>query len=350
MCLYDSIMPSNHEFGQTQTLLRPEKIKNDEGEYLSGAGALRTKLLETPGWQGAEVILPNKTVGVELDTDSFDADSLAEISEKVDSILEKGSYITEDGYEMLMGEFLSSFDARAKRDFEKTDATKETRPPVTLLYDGDIRPVEGQIAAPAAVIVHVPFTDEQLHALREKLPSEVPIIDGATNQLLDSVGWEQRDQARSTKRRASKVGRVAFDSLNFELGDFYDVADRHKQTGRSYQQETAEDDVWNMFYGTSQNNDQDVHDDHTSTSSARHEITSDQGIPESPEVRAYATVQEATGGRAWSSLAGDEQRSVRRKLVKEHHPDRGGDEELAKALITAMPVEPRSGGEQPPEQ
>ncbi len=72
-----------------------------------------------------------------------------------------------------------------------------------------------------------------------------------------------------------------------------------------------------------------------------------QVIPESPEVKAHAAVQQATGGREWGSLSAGEQRSARRELAKEHHPDNGGDSEVAKAVLTATTAPPR-GAEQPP--
>ncbi len=205
-------MPSTAEHVHTPST--QEIADNHEHEVISGEGTLRTKLLQAPEWLGAEVILPRGTVKVETSSDALSQSSLSDISSKVGTIVEKGSFIIDDkGYELVLGEFLSAADSDAKRRLRQETSKGEVEANITLLYDGEVRPTDNQVLSPAMVIVHEQLTEQQIIDLRNKLPPNVPLIDGATNELLDDVGSKLREQERAGRHRASTVGKATLTNL-----------------------------------------------------------------------------------------------------------------------------------------
>lgn len=301
-----------------------------EQEAAPVSDGLRHSLLSASEGRGGYVMIPRDTVVVELNSKTIDENLFQNLSglvedEKETSTLSSSANLQKRGFGKLgMGNFMSSIDHTARSELKKN----ETSPNLTLLYDGANADREGETLAPSAILVHEELSELQIKELRDKLPAGVPLIDGKTNKLLDEVGQAEREQGR-------RASRVLFGFGHFALEDTVDnsastTRQRRSRAYRSFDWEAAEEQF-----------DDDKYE------KAKTEIPpSTQVVPESPEVQAYAKAQaaiaEKTGGRNWDDLEPAEQRSVRRQVVRETHPDfEGGDANVFRAAQDSMNLKSR---------
>jgi hypothetical protein len=298
-----------------------------EQEARPASDTLRHSLLSASDGEGGYVMIPRDTVVVEMNSNAINEESFQNLSGIVEDIKEEPTFssstnLQKRGYGKLgMGNYMSSIDRTARRELKKT----ETSPNLTFLYDGSNVDMDGKTFIPSAILVHEDMSEQQIHELREKLPAGVPLIDGKTNRLLDEVGQAEREEGQ-------RFSRIVFGFGHFALEDIVETSastprQRRSRASRSFDWDAAE----RQF---------DDDPDDTATK------TVPQVTPESSEVQAHAKAQEIiaekTGGREWGELDAGEQRSVRRQVVRETHPDfEGGDVGVFRAAQDSMNLKSR---------
>jgi hypothetical protein len=287
--------------------------------------SLRHSLLSAPEAYGATVSVPRNTVTVEMNSDTLRTESFGGLSKMVERIQEEPplAKIHDKGFGRLaIGNFLSGIDRNARRDIDHDKKTAN----MTFLYDGQNLEVDGETQIPSVAVVHEELSEMQVKELREKLPAGVPIIYGKTNELLDEVGQAEREEGRRRSRLTFGFGHLA-------VGDTVQSKGSSPRANRArghrvFDWEAAEDEF----------------DDYEASDSDTR--TMPQAIPESAEVQAHARAQEViaekTGGRDWAELDEAEQRSVRRQVIRDVHPDReGGDANVFRAAQDSMDLKSR---------
>lgn len=298
-----------------------------EQETVASTDTLRHSLLSASEARSGFVMIPRDTVIVEMNSNALSPESFQGLSSLVEEVNEEPTFsssinLQKRGYGKLgLGNFMSSIDHTARRELKKD----ETSSNLTFLYDGSNVDMDGKTFIPSAILVHEDMSELQIQELREKLPAGVPLIDGKTNQLLDEVGQAEREQGRRISRMEHGFGKFALKDIIGSVSSFTDES-------YTYDWAAAEAEF-----------DEDDGDDSKVESDTK---VADLPTPESPEVQAYAKAQEIiadkSGGRDWAELSEAEQRSVRRQVIRETHPDfEGGDANVFRAAQDSMDLKSR---------
>ncbi|HEU5121672.1 MAG TPA: hypothetical protein VFT59_02410, partial [Candidatus Saccharimonadales bacterium] len=321
------------------------------------------RLLTAPEWKESFVTIPRGTAMFEINSDELKPADFFEMSDAVEALnehpnrqwLDQPDKVQTTNFNTSL--FLIDLDMRHQRE-HGSNAT------ITVLYEGGVSAEEGQLHIPAAVLVHEALSQEQLQQLRDVLPPEVPIIDAKTNELLDEVGREEREEGRSAFRLYRRFGEFAVgdrkwddDSHRFSsmYNDIFTHASREYTNQDAYY--TPVDFEWLPFddhsegYGSGDNY---YYDDYKTgsrqgeTHSQATEPEEPSGpMPESDEVRAYRERTEQAAreraeeqsrkanenykivddaaqekfGRPLEELSDKEKTSLRREASKKYHPD-----------------------------
>lgn len=199
-------MPSKTETGPSfvNTFETHEAKKPNHEE-----GSLRDELLSASERRGNGVFIPMGTVAVEGNSRNLTPESFFENSDNVTKLREKQNYLTgnvEGNATRLRGGRQMS---RLDREFGARQEQEPNGNNLTFLYDEKAKVDENELHIPSAVLVHEKLNEEEVARLRETLPPEVPILDAKTNELLDSVGQEKREQRRERRLAEFDLGFIA---------------------------------------------------------------------------------------------------------------------------------------------
>lgn len=176
---------------------------------------------------GERLTLPENTVAVETDSsivlnDAFSSELLDQVTAIMQKYPDSFSSIGEESDPFQFTRFDEDkklTDLRAEME-EKNETLHEGSFKLTFLYrehqDEDI-----QESPLSAVLVFGEPTVEQIEALREKLPADVPLLSGMTNELLDNVGRKERQEAEHAHRVEFFLATLALQALNDELRHTY---------------------------------------------------------------------------------------------------------------------------------
>lgn len=336
-----------------------DSFHSHEQPSAAPSDTLRNSLLTSGSSQ--EVIIPQNTFAIRLDSHTFSRSVLAELSAMVDGMREERLQGSDNWRE---SEPLSSLNGKMKLD--RMDG--KTSSNMTILYDRDTgKGVEG-IYTPSAVIIHERLSVDDVRRLRENLPHGVPILDGETNELLDEVGRTEREMGREVNKIYHNLGDAALrasrisEGYSGSYGDFDDIVthytDEYRTTPYNPRRETV-DDVWmnpDYFAGAGM---YEPRRESSYTSTRGGETTVEEPaplVPESEELRtyrdkekreqveveAYAENHRRNVNKAsdvifdaakdlydvpdLSGLDDKQLRKVERKVQGKLHPDRGFDD------------------------
>jgi|GEM_PF-2348368 len=209
-------MPTSEK---TNTFYDKERSKEQE---IPQGDSLREALLAAPEWKGAYITLPRGTVMIEANTSTMQPELFADLLPEVVAEINEDRYkfmstIREDGQGKIVGPIQMAVMDRMNRN---GGIKKDTLPSdMTLLYDGEREPVEGEVQLPSAILIHKRMSPEEVAELRTRLPRDIPLIDASTNMLLDEVGAVEREKARADEAGKRKLGNFALHNF----GELYGV-------------------------------------------------------------------------------------------------------------------------------
>lgn len=348
------------------------EARKEEPKPNHAEGSLRDELLSASESRGNFVFIPMGTVAVEGNSNTLTAETFFENSDNVAKLRENQNYLTShvegNATRLRGGRHMSSLN----REFHNHQETEPNGNNLTFLYDEKAKVAEDELHIPSAVLVHEKLSDEQVAQLRETLPPEVPILDAKTNELLDDIGQEQREQRRERRLAEFDLGFIALAQMlqkgryvRPDLGGFmkshrsfrvpeggvpeeyfhdplYEEMASNSTADARMRREAADGYAYDRWGGSGS---QSTYDTKPKTEAPREEKvreTPDSDIPESEEVRAHREEQAAkakleeemrANGERYARAGEERRREVlRQKLDKYKLVDEMAQEKLGKSV------------------
>lgn len=363
-------MPSKTETAHDTFINSFESRKEEKPNHAEGS--LRDELLSASETRGNFVFIPMGTVAVEGNSHTLTTESFFENSDNVAKLRENPNYLTNhvegSATRLRGGRHMSSLN----REFHNRQETEPNGNNLTFLYDEKAKVAENELHIPSAVLVHETLSEEEIARLRETLPPEVPMVDAKTNELLDQVGQEQREQRRERRRAEFDLGFIALAQMlqkgryvrpdlsgfmkshrsfrvpeggvpeEFFHDPLYEGMVSNNTADARTRREAADGYAYDRWGGSGS---QSTYDTKPKTEAPREEKvreTPDSNIPESDEVRAHREEQEAkakleeemrANGERYARVREEYGREVlREKMDKRRLVDEMAQEKLGKSV------------------
>jgi hypothetical protein len=210
---------------------------------------------------GERLTLPENTVAIESSShmvlnDAFSTELLGKVTNIMQKYPDSFSTIgndTDPFHFTRLEESKKLTDLRSEME-EKNDTLQDGEFKLTLLYS-EQQEDDSQESPLSAVLVFGEPTPEQIEALRDKLPSDVPLLDGTTNELLDTVGTIERHEAERAQRLQLFLAALALRAYANELRAASATAASYRTTSETanttYSQPENFDAAYDYFDGMS---------------------------------------------------------------------------------------------------